>query len=96
MRIFSKPILRDFWDKHPNSKSALENWYDITKHAQWGNFAGMRTDFPSVDKVGILYVFNIGGNKYRLIAAVHFNTQRVFVRHILTHREYDRGHWKDG
>jgi mRNA interferase HigB len=47
-----------------------------------------------VDKVGQVFVFNVGGNKLRLVAAVHFNVGKVFVRHVLSHAEYDRGTWK--
>ena len=54
----------------------------------------LRATFPSADTVGDLIVFNIGGNKYRLIASIHFNRGKVYVRHVLTHREYDRGAWK--
>jgi mRNA interferase HigB len=50
--------------------------------------------FPSVDKIGDFVVFDVGGNKLRLIAAIHFNTKRVFVRFVLTHKQYDKGDWK--
>lgn len=56
--------------------------------------ADLRRTFNSVDVVDGFYVFNIGGNNVRLVAAVHFNTGRVYVRHILTHAEYDKGGWK--
>lgn len=58
------------------------------------SFDEIRLTFPSADKVGDLVVFNIGGNKYRLIASIHFNRGKIYVRHILTHREYDKGAWK--
>lgn len=58
------------------------------------NFDELRATFPSADTVDGLTVFNIGGNKYRLIASIHFNRGKVYVRHVLTHREYDRGAWK--
>ena len=64
------------------------------KHARFATFAELRMAFGSVDKVGSLFVFNVGGNKLRLIAAVHFNSGKVFVRHVLSHAEYDRGQWK--
>jgi len=79
---------------HPHSKVALEQWYRLTKRAAWQNFAAVRAMFPAVDKVGDKYVFDIGGNKLRLIAAFHFNTGRVFVRAVLTHKDYDKGAWK--
>jgi mRNA interferase HigB len=58
------------------------------------NFNELRAAFPTADQVGDLIVFNIGGNKYRLIASIHFNRAKVYVRNILTHREYDKGAWK--
>ena len=73
---------------------ALDHWYRIAKQALVVNFHQLRALFPGVDKVGDLYVFNIGGNKLRLIAAIHFNRQKIFVRAVLTHAEYDRGDWK--
>jgi len=66
------------------------------KHTDYKSFNDIRKTFPSADKVGNLTVFNIGGNKARLIAAIHYNTKCVYVRHVLTHAEYDKGHWKKG
>jgi mRNA interferase HigB len=95
MHIISKKKLRDFWQQRPRAKSALEAWYHVVKRAQWVNFADVRAVFSSADLVGRFVVFNVGGNKYRLVAAVHFNRGKVFVRHVLTHAEYDNGKWKD-
>jgi mRNA interferase HigB len=61
---------------------------------EFHSFAELRTAFPSADKVQDWIVFNIGGNKYRLITVIHFNRSRVYIRHVLTHAEYDRGDWK--
>ena len=58
------------------------------------NFVQLRMIFPSADQVGDLVVFNIGGNKYRLITSIHFNRGKVYVRQVLTHPEYDKGEWK--
>ncbi|CAN2042828.1 mRNA interferase HigB [Candidatus Magnetomoraceae bacterium gMMP-15] len=54
----------------------------------------LRSAFPTADKVNDLIVFDIGGSKYRLIASVHFNRGKIYIRHVLTHSEYDRGAWK--
>ncbi len=62
--------------------------------SEFASFNALRNTFPSADKVGNLIVFNIGGNKYRLIASIHFNRGKVYVRHIFTHTEYDKGAWK--
>lgn len=64
------------------------------KRGRFENFAELRATFGSVDKVGPLFVFKLGANKLRLVAAVHFNSGKVFVRHVLSHAEYDRGRWK--
>jgi mRNA interferase HigB len=64
------------------------------KRGRYQHFASLKSAFGSVDKVGPLMVFNIAGHSLRLIAAVHFNTGKVFVRHVLTHAEYDTGRWK--
>tara|TARA_Y100000588_G_scaffold18341_1_gene18896 strand:+ start:708 stop:908 length:201 start_codon:yes stop_codon:yes gene_type:complete len=64
------------------------------RQSQFSSFAALRRTFPAADKVGDLVVFNIAGNKYRLVVSIHFNRGKVYVRHVLTHREYDRGGWK--
>ena len=94
MHIITRKRLLDFAEKHPNTSTALDAWYRIVKSTEIKNFSQLRKIFPSVDKVGNLTVFNIGGNKIRLIAAIHYNTQCLFVRHVLTHKEYDKENWK--
>ncbi len=94
MHIISRKTLRLFWADYPDSENALSRWFKIVKDKQFENFAALRVTFPSADKVDDLIVFNIGGNKYRLIASVHFNTGKVYIRHVLTHKEYDKGNWK--
>lgn len=94
MHVISKKVLREFWEKCPDSKAPLTRWFKIMDKQDFGNFAELRATFPSADKVGDLIVFNIGGNKYRLIASIHFNRGKVYVRHMLTHAEYDKGGWK--
>jgi len=95
MRVITRKRIVEFGDKHPDCINALESWYRVIKHSQYNSFAQLRQTFPSADQVGKLTVFNIGGNKARLIAAIHYNTQRVYIRHVLTHEEYDRGKWKE-
>jgi mRNA interferase HigB len=70
------------------------NWYRITKGADWKTLADVRRSFAHADVVGRRTVFNIHGNDYRLVARVNYQTKRVFILHILTHVEYDRGGWK--
>jgi mRNA interferase HigB len=80
--------------RFPECAGALDYWYRAMKRGRFATFAELRTTFGSVDKVGQVFVFNVGGNKLRLVAAVHFNVGKVFVRHVLSHAEYDRGTWK--
>ena len=94
MRVISDKAIREFRQKHPDSKTALTAWHATTKRATWGNLAEMKADFPSADLVGRRTVFNIKGNSYRLIARVNHTTQKVFILYILTRAEYDKGDWK--
>jgi len=95
MHLISKKKLREFWEEYPKSRSPLEAWYQVAKHAEWENFAEVRRSFNTADGVGKFVVFDIGGNKYRLIAVIHYNRGKLFVRHVLTHAEYDEGKWKE-
>jgi len=96
--VISQKALRDFARQHADADVPLRGWFKLIKNGSYWNLAELKRTFPSVDYVPVaklpFYVFNIGGNKYRLIAAIHFNVQRLFIRHILTHAEYDRGDWK--
>ena len=95
MYVITRKRLLEFAKKRPDCSSALESWYRIVKQTNFNSFNELRQTFPSADDVGKLTVFNIGGNKARLIAAIHYNTHRVYIRHILTHKEYDRGFWRE-
>jgi len=94
MHIITRKRLLEFAKKHPDCSTALESWYRIVKHTDFNSFNELRQTFPSADIVDNLTVFNIGGNKARLIAAIHYNTHRIYIRYILTHKEYDRGSWR--
>ena len=94
MHIITRKRLHEFAKKHPDCSTALESWYRIVKRTDFNSFTELRQTFPGADKVGNLTVFNIGGNKARLIAAIHFNTHRIYIRYILTHKQYDRGSWR--
>lgn len=94
MHIILRKALTEFWTEHADAESALQRWYKIVRQSKFESFVDLRQTFPSADKVDDLVVFNIGGNKYRLITSVHFNRNKVYVRAVLTHEEYDRGIWK--
>ncbi len=94
MHIISRKQLRIFWEKHNDSKNPLVRWYKIMQLNDFSSFVELRRTFPSADKVGNCIVFNIGGNKYRLITAIHFNRKKVYIRNVLTHEQYDQGLWR--
>jgi mRNA interferase HigB len=94
MRIIKRGALIRFWERHPDARASLESWYRVVRTADWKTPAEMKKVYPSADLVGRRTVFNIAGNKYRLIARMNYETQRVFVLYILTHAEYDHGEWK--
>ncbi|MFP7754231.1 type II toxin-antitoxin system HigB family toxin [Thermodesulfobacteriota bacterium B35] len=95
MHVITRKRLVDFAAKHPDCATALDSWYRIVKHTRFAGFVELRATFPSADQVYGLTVFNIGGNKVRLIAAIHYNTQKIFIRYVLTHKEYERNKWKE-
>ena len=92
--MISNKALREFASVHPEADEPLQNWRRLVERGSFQTFAELRATFASVDKVGDQFVFNIGGNKFRLIAGIHFAAQRLYVKAVLTHREYDKGDWK--
>ncbi len=94
MHVISRKRLNEFAEQYPEAASSLAHWYSLAKRTDFSNFAELRAIFPSADKVGSLTVFNIGGNKVRLIAAIHYNRRKVYIRAVLTHTEYDEERWK--
>ena len=95
MHVISGKKLRAFWSDHPDAESPLRAWLREAEHSDWEKFADVRGSYPHADQVGRLTVFNVGGNKFRLIAAIHYNRAKIYVRHVLTHEQYDRGDWKN-
>ena len=94
MHVITRKRLNEFAATHPETKSALAHWYALVRKARFASFGQLREMFPHADHVGKFTVFNVGGNKVRLIAAVHYNRNKLYIRHVLTHEEYDRGKWK--
>jgi len=99
MHVIAYKMLRDFSTQHPTSESSLNAWYKIVKKTDFFDFNDLRATFPSADVVKnaqdkSLTVFNIHGNNVRLITAIHYNTKTLYIRHILTHADYDKGRWK--
>jgi mRNA interferase HigB len=95
MHVITRKRLNEFAEKYPETKTALAQWYSRAKYNNFSNFAELKVIFSSADQVGKLTVFNIGGNKVRLIAAIHYNRKKMYIRDVLTHAEYDEGKWKE-
>ena len=95
MHVISWKRLRDFATHHPDAERPLTAWFRVMARMDFASFAELRRAFRSADKVGKFTVFDIAGNHYRLVAAVHYNRRRIYVRHVLTHVEYDRGNWRN-
>jgi len=93
MRVVSHRKLKVFYQTpgREDSEAALERWYEIAENAEWRSFAEIKMDFGSVDSVGNQhYVFNIRGNKYRLVVVVKFLMGYVFIRFVGTHQDYEQ------
>ena len=94
MHVITRKRLNEFAQKHPEARTSLAHWYRIVRKSRFANFARLREVFPHADQLGRLTVFNVGGNKVRLIAALHYNRNKIYIRHVLTREEYDAGKWK--
>ncbi|MGH9823027.1 MAG: type II toxin-antitoxin system HigB family toxin [Blastocatellia bacterium] len=95
MHVISRRALREFAKRHPDSESALNIWFKLASKSGWRSLEDVKDTFPHADLVGDCTVFNVGGNKYRLVTIVIYAVQRVYVRFVLTHAEYDKGSWKN-
>ena len=95
MHVISYRKLRDFFLKHSDSKEALDSWYKLTSQAAWMNLVDVQKFFPSAEAVRNFTVFNIKGNKYRLIVSIDYRKQRIYIKYVLTHAEYDKEKWKN-
>jgi len=94
VNVISKRAIREFGERHPDSRGALEQWFKVSKAARWSSPIDVRKQYATADAVPPFTVFDICGNKYRLIAEIVFARKMVLVRKILTHADYDRGAWK--
>lgn len=91
MRVIAKRTLRQFWEKHPDAESPLRDWHAVAARADWRSPDAVKRQYRSVSFVaGSRAVFNIAGNKYRLIAKLRYDKRLMFIRFIGTHEDYDR------
>lgn len=95
MHVITRKRLNEFASEYPETTTALARWYLSIKSNSFSSLAQLKLMFPSAEQVGRLTVFNVGGNKVRIIAAIHYNRKRIYIRAVLTHEEYDKGKWKE-
>jgi mRNA interferase HigB len=96
--LISRKKFRTYMAGHPGSakdKPIFYRWCKVVEQAIWTKFADVKATFRSADQVGDLVVFNIGGHKYRVIARIDYRKARVYLKHVLTHEDYDKGRWKN-
>lgn len=99
-RVLIIKRLREFWTRHADAEPALRDWYRKASKARWRHLSDVRVDYPHADPVLVasgrtVVVFNICGNKYRLVADVLYGVQVIYVCKVLTHAEYSKDRWKE-
>jgi mRNA interferase HigB len=94
MHVVSHKAIRLFSAKHPDAREALDRWYRVARRADWESFPDVKQTFNAADFVAPYIVFDIGGNKYRLVAEINFRKKVLFIRSILTRKDYEKGAWK--
>ena len=95
MHVISRSRLREFCKDHADSCEPLYDWYDIANQASWQHLIEVQQIYPQAEAVGNFTVFNIKGNRYRLIADIQYQKQIIYVKYVLTHAEYDKEQWKN-
>lgn len=100
MRIIKRQALVAYWQRNPQAETGPRCWHKLTKKARWTCLQDVRATFPHADAVAVasgrsVVVFNIAGDLYRLITAIHYNRQLVFTLMVLSHAQYSQNKWKD-
>ncbi len=95
VRIISKSKLREFWEKHPETEEPLKEWFRVVSKANWKNFVDVRNTFRHADPYCDCVIFDVKGNDIRLIGIILYSAQRIYVRYVLNHAEYDKERWKN-
>lgn len=90
MHVISRKALADFWKMHPPAKGPMTAWFKVVEGAAFADFASVRSTFNSADAVKPYTIFNVGGEGYRVVTAIHYNRQKIYIRHVFTHPEYER------
>ncbi|MBD2500143.1 type II toxin-antitoxin system HigB family toxin [Anabaena azotica] len=95
MHVISDKTLREYAKTNADCQEALNNWYKVACKAKWSNLVEVQKVFPKAEAVSNFTVFNIKGNKYRLIVDINYPQQLIYIKYILTHAEYDKEEWKN-
>ena len=95
MNVIALRTLKQYWEKYPDAEKPLRAWYAVCRKANWTNLDEVQDVYPHADAVGECTVFNVGGNDHRLIVKIRYRTQRIYIRQVLTHKEYSRDKWKN-
>jgi mRNA interferase HigB len=90
MHVIARKILNEFSNSYPQSRKPLDSWWTICNKNQFLNFVQLKKTFGTVDLINNCLVFNVGGGKYRLVVRVNFSAQRMWIKYILSHEEYER------
>ncbi len=91
MHIVSRPRLIEFWEKHKDAETPLRVWFKKVQQAKWNNINDLKKDFPTADYVGDnRMIFDIKGNRYRIVVLIFFDGQKVYIRFVGTHAEYNK------
>jgi mRNA interferase HigB len=95
MRVISRKILRNFCESHADSCDALYDWYRVSSQAEWLSLIDVQQIYTKAEVVGNFTVFNIKGNRDRLIVDLVDVSQKIYIKYVLTHAEYDKDEWKN-
>jgi mRNA interferase HigB len=102
VNVISRKKLKTFYDKpeHKKHTQAFEDWYKLSRKARWQNFQDAKSMFGQTDTASdtkskkTATIFDVGGNKYRILTLIDYTRQTMLITHVLTHKEYDKENWK--
>jgi mRNA interferase HigB len=95
MHVISRKQLREFCRSHADACEALDDWFVTANLSSWSRLTDVQSIYPKAEAVSNFTVFNIKGNKYRLIASINYEKQVIYIKYVLTHAEYDKDKWKN-
>lgn len=94
MRIISEKRIREFWQQRPEAEKAMREWIKTVRRADWSNPSDVRKTFNHADNYGCCVIFDVGGNKFRIIGKIAYGFRIVYIRSVMTHQQYDEKRWQ--